>query len=57
MNALANDQMKRLRQLLAAYPHITFGRYTGDTESDPQAGPRASSASSTSASRCCPTSC
>ena len=36
MNALANDQMKRLRQLLAAYPHITFGRYTGDTESDPR---------------------
>lgn len=35
MNALANDQMKRLRQLLAAYPHITFGRYTGDTETDP----------------------
>lgn len=35
MNALANDQMKRLRQLLVAYPQITFGRYTGDTESDP----------------------
>jgi ATP-dependent helicase YprA (DUF1998 family) len=35
MNALANDQMKRLRQLLAKYPHITFGRYTGDTETDP----------------------
>jgi ATP-dependent helicase YprA (DUF1998 family) len=35
MNALANDQMKRLRQLLANYPGITFGRYTGETESDP----------------------
>lgn len=35
MNALANDQMKRLRQLLAGYPDITFGRYTGDTETDP----------------------
>ncbi len=31
MNALANDQMKRLRHLLAATPEITFGRYTGDT--------------------------
>lgn len=36
MNALANDQMKRLRQLLADYPQITFGRYTGDTENDPK---------------------
>ena len=35
MNALANDQMKRLRQVLAAYPAITFGRYTGETETDP----------------------
>ncbi len=31
MNALANDQLKRLRQLLAERPEITFGRYTGDT--------------------------
>ncbi|MFE9321891.1 DEAD/DEAH box helicase [Nocardia sp. NPDC052278] len=31
MNALANDQLKRLRQLLADVPEITFGRYTGDT--------------------------
>lgn len=31
MNALANDQLKRLRQLLHAYPAITFGRYTGET--------------------------
>lgn len=36
MNALANDQMKRLRQLLAEFPRITFGRYTGDTETDPR---------------------
>ena len=36
MNALANDQMKRLRQLLAGYPAITFGRYTGDTQNDPK---------------------
>ncbi|WP_448231487.1 DEAD/DEAH box helicase [Microbacterium lacticum] len=32
MNALANDQLKRLRSLLADTPQITFGRYTGDTE-------------------------
>lgn len=30
MNALANDQLKRLRGLLSNAP-ITFGRYTGDT--------------------------
>lgn len=36
MNALANDQMKRLRQLLADFPEITFGRYTGDTQEDPR---------------------
>ncbi|MDB4873123.1 MAG: helicase, C-terminal:DEAD/DEAH box helicase, N-terminal, partial [Gemmatimonadales bacterium] len=35
MNALANDQMKRLRKLLEQAPHITFGRYTGDTEEQP----------------------
>src|SRR5262249_39044159 len=35
MNALANDQMKRLRSMLANYPSITFGRYTGDTEREP----------------------
>jgi ATP-dependent helicase YprA (DUF1998 family) len=33
MNALANDQLKRLRQVLATTPAITFGRYTGDTAS------------------------
>ncbi|MET8780101.1 DEAD/DEAH box helicase [Nocardia sp. NPDC004654] len=31
MNALANDQLKRLRELLADTPDITFGRYTGET--------------------------
>ena len=30
MNALANDQLKRLRALLADCPEVTFGRYTGD---------------------------
>jgi ATP-dependent helicase YprA (DUF1998 family) len=34
MNALANDQIKRLRQLLLHAPDITFGRYTGETEQD-----------------------
>ncbi|MCC6456351.1 MAG: DEAD/DEAH box helicase, partial [Caldilineaceae bacterium] len=32
MNALANDQMARLRELLVNYPGITFGRYTGETK-------------------------
>jgi hypothetical protein len=31
MNALANDQMKRLRDILSAFPDITFGRFIGDT--------------------------
>jgi superfamily II DNA/RNA helicase len=31
LNALANDQLDRLRRLLRAVPEITFGRYTGDT--------------------------
>ncbi|WP_300382354.1 DEAD/DEAH box helicase, partial [Clostridium sp.] len=31
MNALANDQVKRLRKALKDYEHITFGRYTGET--------------------------
>lgn len=30
MNALANDQLKRLRGLLEDFPDVTFGRYTGD---------------------------
>lgn len=32
MNALANDQIKRLRTLLANNSEITFGIYTGETE-------------------------
>ena len=32
MNALANDQMKRLRGLFKNEPEITFGIYTGETE-------------------------
>lgn len=41
MNALANDQMKRLRAILAEYRTITFGRYVGDTETRPQDARRA----------------
>lgn len=36
MNALANDQVKRLREVLADYPDITFGRYTGETKETPR---------------------
>lgn len=32
MNALANDQMKRMYDIFQNYPHITFGAYTGETE-------------------------
>lgn len=32
MNALANDQLKRLRHVLSTTPEITFGRYTGETK-------------------------
>lgn len=32
MNALANDQIRRLRTTLAAFPEITFGRYIGPTK-------------------------
>lgn len=32
MNALANDQIKSLREILMAYPQITFGVYNGGTE-------------------------
>jgi len=35
MNALANDQLKRLRRVLADFPAITFGRYTGETKEEP----------------------
>jgi ATP-dependent helicase YprA (DUF1998 family) len=38
MNALANDQLRRLRELLAGVPAITFGRYTGDTPERPAEG-------------------
>lgn len=33
MNALANDQVKRLRKVLVSVPEVTFGRYVGDTPS------------------------
>lgn len=32
MNALANDQVERLREILKDYPEITFGVYTGQTQ-------------------------
>ena len=32
MNALANDQMKRMRMIMKGHPNITFGIYTGNTE-------------------------
>ncbi|MDW8403000.1 DEAD/DEAH box helicase [Chloroflexus sp.] len=35
MNALANDQLKRLRRVLKSFPAITFGRYTGETVETP----------------------
>lgn len=31
MNALVNDQMNRVREILRDYPLVTFGNYTGDT--------------------------
>ena len=34
MNALANDQMERLRKILSCYPAITYGSYTGQTKKD-----------------------
>jgi ATP-dependent helicase YprA (DUF1998 family) len=34
MNALANDQLKRLRSLLKFTPQISFGRFTGETETN-----------------------
>lgn len=37
MNALANDQIKGLREVLMAYPQITFGVYNGGTEYDESA--------------------
>lgn len=32
MNALVNDQLDRIRDILRSYPDITFGRYIGDTQ-------------------------
>ena len=32
MNALVNDQIRRLRKLLRYLPEITFGRYTSETD-------------------------
>lgn len=32
MNALANDQIERLRNILSSYPQISFGSYTGQTK-------------------------
>ena len=34
MNALANDQTKRLRRLIQRVDEITFGRYVGETKED-----------------------
>lgn len=36
MNALANDQMKRMRALLKGYPQICYGVYNGNTEHSQQ---------------------
>ena len=38
MNALANDQMKRMRRLLKDCPEIHFGLYNGNTPHTKQAG-------------------
>jgi hypothetical protein len=38
MNALANDQVKRLRGILSTFPEITFGRYTGETKETEREG-------------------
>ena len=38
MNALANDQMKRLRLILRQYPDITFGVYNSSTQYEDAAG-------------------
>ena len=34
MNALANDQLKRMGEVLRNYEEITFGRFTGETEKE-----------------------
>ena len=38
MNALANDQMKRLRRVLKQFPEITFGVYNRNTEQEEAKG-------------------
>lgn len=38
MNALANDQMKRLRKILKGYPDITFGVYNSSTKHEDETG-------------------
>ena len=38
MNALANDQLKRIRELLRECPEVTFGRYTGETPREREKG-------------------
>ena len=38
MNALANDQMKRLRMILKNYPDITFGVYNSSTKQNDEEG-------------------
>ncbi len=38
MNALVNDQMKRLRSLLKSYPEITFGVYNSSTKQNNEEG-------------------
>lgn len=32
LNALANDQLERMRDILRNYPEITFGTFTGETD-------------------------
>ncbi|HCD2181531.1 TPA: DEAD/DEAH box helicase [Corynebacterium striatum] len=41
MNALANDQVERLRKILADMPALTFGRYTGETQETEEAARQA----------------
>lgn len=38
MNALANDQMKRLRKLFKVFPQFTFGVYNSSTQEKPEQG-------------------
>ena len=56
MNALANDQIKRLRQILAAALHITFGRYV-ETPAKVPVRPQRASRTQPGVSLSYPTSC